>query len=287
MSSLLRMVKSVLPVPIKGRILKLRERLSASPEFGWTLKSGLKIKVANKSDWVIYNDIFVDGEYDPPILEALNSRAVDHELRVLDIGANVGFFTLRFIDLARHSAGGAPPFAVTLVEGSPSVAKDLRERLFGENGLSPCVNITHGLVGQRTGSGKIAKYDFHAMNTIVSGEEVSGDDVGFVDVETLLPPGEPVDLLKCDIEGAELMFLENYLSFLPRVRAAVFELHHKKCDTAKCMGLLRAGLHRPENAPRDRGLFRVPLPEALASSSHSAWLDTAGGLSADPAPNRQ
>ena len=38
-------------------------------------------------------------------------------------------------------------------------------------------------------------------------------------------------LLKCDIEGAELLFLENYEDLLGKVRNAVFELHHEQCDT--------------------------------------------------------
>ena len=45
-------------------------------------------------------------------------------------------------------------------------------------------------------------------------------------------------LLKCDIAGAELLFLENYEDLLGKVRNAVFELHHEQCDTNKCRKIL-------------------------------------------------
>ena len=52
-----------------------------------------------------------------------------------------------------------------------------------------------------------------------------------------------VDLLKCDIEGAEELFLRNYPELLRRMHRAVFEFHHAQCDVPHCRDLLaQAGL---------------------------------------------
>jgi hypothetical protein len=122
MSGLYSTAKKLIPRPVKRRLLKLRSQISEKEDFSWTVKSGLKIQVASKSDWVIYNDIFVDGEYDFTIKEALGLAVMDRNLTVLDLGANVGFFTLRFLDLLRQSDKKELGCRITLVEGSPAVA---------------------------------------------------------------------------------------------------------------------------------------------------------------------
>lgn len=248
--------RKTLPLPVKIKLHKLRGRLSPGPDFAWTLRSGLNVRVASKSDWVIYNDIFVDGEYDPAIRAALEAAPAGRGLNVLDIGANVGFFTLRLIDLMRQGGHGLPP-RVTLVEGSPSVVKELSARLLEENQLSESVRIEHGLVGERAGSATIAEHDFHAMNSIFLNRGDAGVKVDFVDLEKLLGDGEAIDLLKCDIEGAELTFLENYPDLLKRVRAAVFELHHERCDTEKCVRILRDAGFTDQRTLRETPWFSV------------------------------
>jgi hypothetical protein len=47
-----------------------------------------------------------------------------------------------------------------------------------------------------------------------------------------------IDLLKCDIEGAEQLFLETYPDLLQKTHAVVVELHSEHCDTARCRSLL-------------------------------------------------
>ena len=50
--------------------------------------------------------------------------------------------------------------------------------------------------------------------------------------------GLPV-LLKCDIEGSELQFVENYPGVLAKTRWVVMEMHHDLCDVPRCRQLLR------------------------------------------------
>src|SRR3954454_3125284 len=64
-----------------------------------TLRSGIRIQVRSHPDWVIYNEVIVNGEYDSVIHEVLNAHQPGTPFRVLDFGANVGYFTFRFADL--------------------------------------------------------------------------------------------------------------------------------------------------------------------------------------------
>jgi FkbM family methyltransferase len=245
--SLYQSAKKFVPLPLKKILLKIRAVRFLRYQLGWTVRSGIKIEVTNDSEWVIYNDIFVDGEYDLSIQQALLSER-RRPLNVIDLGANVGFFTLRYIDLLRRSGGD--PSRMVLVEGAPVVAAELRRRLFELNDGLTGIRVVEGLVGDRAGTAKIAQHNFHAMNSLFFSDTADSVVAAFVDLDTLIDADDEIDLLKCDIEGAELRFIENYPGLLGRTRAAVFELHHDRCDTERCRALLaEAGL-------RDQRLLR-------------------------------
>ena len=213
----------------------------------WTLQSGLVVNVKNYAEWVIYNDIFVDAEYDLPIHILLNSGLENQELNIIDLGANVGFFTLRLADLLLKTNPSAD-FNVTLVEGSPSIYNELVSRLKTQKVIAKHLNVVNGLVGKLSGKAKIVEQDFHVMNTVSFDNQSKGVYVNFIDLNSLFPEDVKIDLLKCDIEGSELIFLENYKDFLLRVKSAVFELHHDRCDTVRCREILRnAGLTNHKN----------------------------------------
>jgi FkbM family methyltransferase len=205
----------------------------------WQLRSGLKVKVASWAEWVTYNDIFVDGEYDVPIQHAIAHAASDAV--ILDVGANVGYFALRLSDLwIRNRPDGS--FRLIGVEGSPHVFPTLRERL-RQNPLDGKTHYHFGLAGKRSGQARISSSEFHVTNSIVTGDGAHGESVPFLDVSTLVAAGTPIALLKCDIEGAEQMFIENYPDLLRRTDSAVFEFQHDICDSDRCVGLLKeAGL---------------------------------------------
>lgn len=206
----------------------------------WKTASGVHLAVTGHPDWYLYNEIFVEGEYDAPIALALARLPSPAPLHVLDLGGNVGFFTLRLVDRLRR-AHPEQPFRVTLVEGSPRLFREAQRRVLEANGLGAHVRLVHGLVGEREGSARLQEEDFHPRNT-VSGTG-SGTRVDYVDLETLLPPDAPVDLLKCDIEGSEERFAESYGALLRRVRTAVVELHPDLCDAGRTLRLFAdAGL---------------------------------------------
>lgn len=205
------------------------------------LPSGVRVSVRDRSDWVVYTDVFVGGEYDGPIAAALEGRPEDRPLRVLDLGANVGFFTLRLFDRARER--GVPDGAVraTLVEGSPRTVRALRERVLDSGVPAASVSVVHGLVGRRSGTGHLTQNRSSGMSNVLSGRALAAP-VPFVDLDRVAGDG-PIDLVKCDVEGAEEMFAEAYGGLLGRTERAVFEFHPLLCDVGRCKRLIaEAGL---------------------------------------------
>jgi FkbM family methyltransferase len=209
-----------------------------------TLKSGLAVKVASKGEWWAYNEIFVNGEYDVPIQTALAASS-GKPFVVLDLGANVGYFTFRVLDLIRqqHLEHVLPD--ITTVEGSPETYGTLEERVRSQRLAPASVRTVHGLAGERTGSALMRESAVHVKSSIVDVPPGGGVNVAYVDVNELMREKVAIDLLKCDIEGAELIFIENYSDLLRKVRFAVFELHHTLCDTEKCLRMLESlGFHQ-------------------------------------------
>jgi FkbM family methyltransferase len=193
---------------------------------------------------MLYCGIFGDGEYDIPIRRAIERTRRSNELNVLDLGANVGFFALRLLDTVARECGRDARIAATLVEGSPSNAAELRRRL----GSVPRVDIVHGLAGRRDGRAHIFEHAFHAANSVnnpVMAREGKRTDVAYVDIAALTARMPRIDLLKCDIEGSELDFLESYPDVLARTDAVVLELHPGICDAGRCRQVLdAAGLRK-------------------------------------------
>ena len=250
----LREVVNRMPDPLRDTIRErywqaksslLYRHLYRVLDLEYTLPSGLLLKIGSKGEWWVYNEIFVGHGYDVPIHRALESRSAARPFTVLDLGANVGFFFLRVIDLMRQCELRNLSWDITLVEGSPAVHRELQERLRLQGLLGKGLRVVNGLVGQRSGSGAIRESAIHVKNTILHTRPGNSVKVDFVDLARLMEERPTVDLLKCDIEGAEQMFIENYGDLLGRVKHAVFEFHHEQCDTGKCTRLLeQAGFSR-------------------------------------------
>jgi FkbM family methyltransferase len=222
---------------VKSRILyqSLYSRLNLEH----TLNSGLTVKVASKGEWWAYNEIFVNGEYDVPILAALGASS-GQPFVVLDLGANVGYFAFRVLDLMRQQRLDHILPDITMIEGGPETFEKLEERVRSQQLAAANVRMFNGLVGQRTGSALIRESAVHVKSSIIDVVAGGGVTVEFADLNTLMKDKVEIDLLKCDIEGAELMFIENYGDLLRKVRYAVFELHHHQCDTEKCLSMLES-----------------------------------------------
>lgn len=218
---------------------RLRRFIWSLPNLRRELRSGTRIVVANPSDWMLYNDIFVDGEYDAAIDLTLDLARRDgvETLTVVDLGANVGFFTLR---AAERIAASARRARFVLAEASRDTAAELDRRLAEQPHLADAVTLLRGLVGRRQGSGTIFVSPLHAESSVVRRPGVTRQDVDYIDLEAALAGAERIDLLKCDIEGSELEFLASYPELLRRTHVCVIEVHPELCDPRRCLDLLAA-----------------------------------------------
>jgi FkbM family methyltransferase len=196
----------------------------------YTLSSGINVHLRDSSDWYIYNEIFVDGDYDEGIKLAAEKPG---QLNILDLGANVGMFALRAAHLLHER-----DYRMICVEGNPRTAERLEQNVLS-NRLGN-VSPLNALVGEKGGVGHISNFDFSGHNTALTGR---GKRVRYLDLSTL--PFEDIDLLKCDIEGSEEAFTRNFPDVLSRARVAIFELHEAIIDSALVQSrLLNAGLTR-------------------------------------------
>jgi FkbM family methyltransferase len=220
-------LKSLLPSPF---VRDVQASLFKRLDLAHVLESDIRVEVLSRTDWGLYNDIFVDGEYDEAIKAMLRRTEVGQRILVIDAGANVGFFNLRLFQLL--SAAGCPATSVHVVAVEPSRAnvRELRRRLSMQGRWADCVTILPGLVGEKR-SGEAVLFESHnyGMNTLIGKMRYRGAKrtaATYVDLDRDVPSSEPIHLLKCDIEGAEFPFVENYAGLMGRVEVAIFEIHH-------------------------------------------------------------
>ena len=129
----------------------------------WQLPSGLHARVESLSDWVVYNEIFVDRVYDTAIEQALGGVPPDRPLRVLDLGAHVGYFSLRVADLVRLRPGARA--AIVMVEAHP----DTFEALTARWRVQPLddrteARLVRGVAGVREGRARVVAEAFTAAS---------------------------------------------------------------------------------------------------------------------------
>lgn len=232
---LIRLSRRLLPASLRLRVRALQFQWL---DLRWTLPSRVSVRIANYPEWVVYNEIFASGEYDAAISRALDSAPDATSLHIVDLGANVGFFTLRVVDWLRQRRTERTGFKITAVEGDRRLIEEFCSRVMVENALSEYVRLVHGLIGERAGTAMLYGPDAHTENSLFRWTARSKVQADYVDLSSLFASEPQIDLLKCDIEGAELLFIQNYPDLLRKVRVAVLELHDDLCDTQQCRRLL-------------------------------------------------
>ncbi|MDT8913018.1 FkbM family methyltransferase [Amycolatopsis sp. PS_44_ISF1] len=183
----------------------------------------------------LYHEIFTHDDYLRD-LPALRPDAV-----VVDAGANLGLFALRI-------ARDCPDARLVAVEPVPSTCALLRVNTAA---LAPgSVRVVEAALGDRPGRTTLTAYRYLPANSTAHPREKPADWVAAMretqpDAETademlrtdlveaevvtlsgILPPGDRIDLVKIDVEGAELEVLRGVDDRdWPRIDALVIEVH--------------------------------------------------------------
>lgn len=188
----------------------------------WTLRSGIQIAIYSQSDWIIFQDIFTDCDYDPAI-ELLKPKAVGGSrtpINVLDLGANSGFFALRCADRLLGFRNDVE-FNICSIEASPKNFSVLSRNLAMQTNTTGKFRCELGAAGTREGTALIAEEEYGCATRV----STHGCRVQYLDLDQLTETWPRVDLIKCDIEGCEVQFLENYPSLLNKTNSIVIEFH--------------------------------------------------------------
>ena len=207
----------------------LWRKLSDGMQLQYRLPSGIRAHIASYSDWCIYNDIFVAGEYDKAIEAALDKAKPGQTFRVVDLGANVGFFTMRVLDLIARRQMRFGHIDCLLVEASPRLRPSLGRHLDRLDQKEVTTKIVTGLIGLKTGEAQLALKASECMNQVVEKPAATSCLVSYYNLEDTLDKTAEISLLKCDIEGSERDFLESYPQLLRNTQVAVFEFHDPMC----------------------------------------------------------
>lgn len=234
-----------------------------------SLPTGINICIESLADWAIYNDIFVSIEYDIAIRRALND--CNGCCRVLDLGANVGLFAKRLLHI-RRSEFPDTRLELVCIEGMPSTHRLLIKN-FPKLDSKESARLLHGLAGERSGSAKIKPNAFHAMTSLAKGGN-QGVDVGFLDLDQITKAWDKIDLIKCDIEGAEDNVLKNYPYVFTRNNSAIFEFHLDRVDRNDCRRrLFAAGLENAGKPVHENNYISVEffLRKASISNAHHSF----------------
>jgi FkbM family methyltransferase len=196
-----------LPIPLPGRRAIVRVRLKGQPHpFHLRLCS---------TDWLVLEEIFFNGEY-----RVVKQILFDAKC-IIDLGANVGF-SLRYWQ--------------TLFPGVQMIAMEpeakncsLCEENVAAAGLSSRVTLLQAGVGATRKRSRLVdvghgEWAYQTENTAVDagpGIEV----LPMSEVIALYAKGGNIDLLKCDIEGAEKEVFENCGEWIGAINNMVIELH--------------------------------------------------------------
>jgi FkbM family methyltransferase len=208
------------------------------------LRSGLHARIRNRADWEMYNEVLVNSEYDAPIDYALDTFEGNRPFVVLDLGGNVGYFALRCADEC-IMRGVGERLSLIVVEGAPLMFRELQNRLSAQPIMRDKARLLYGLVGCKGGEAFITDSHLHYSNLVCEEPRSGSSRVAFIDLDKELASFGTIDLIKCDIEGSEFDFIDNYENLLKNTRAAVFELHRFGRDLQDARDkLLQYGFNR-------------------------------------------
>ena len=203
-----------------------------------TTDCGTRLKINSFMDHLVFKEIFLDKIYDEFILRTLKKNSKKNEpRRIFDIGANIGFFTVRCCEIW-NQLGTNAGLDFVIYEPSENCMGILKENLKAFDQKNFSFDIRNKLVGKKNGWGWFLEDKDHHLGQCVSPKiEKKGHrysrKIGYHDLSQDLELSK-IDLLKCDIEGSEVEFLRNFSSSLNGVHSIIIEAHGQKAKDYAC-----------------------------------------------------
>jgi FkbM family methyltransferase len=148
------------------------------------------------------------GEREPGTLSVFQ-RLVPRDAIVIDVGAYLGVYALLGARLA--GAGGR----VVALEVDPRTVPFLRRNVV-ENGLTTRVRVLEAAAADYTGTGRFFLNDGDASGSSLFVQRGPARDVSIVRLDDVLADLPRVDVMKIDVEGAELRVLRGATDVIAR-----------------------------------------------------------------------
>ena len=181
---------------------------------------GLALSIRDKGEWWGVREIFIERVYTPFFEPLKDVRGW------VDVGCNVGYFSLALEDHLRRLSGGTiESTSALLIDANDDCLRSVNDSL-QRNRLSHW-QTRHGLIGPAGETVRFNQFRFSIHSKIAgnqAGEKVLRYPTS--SLEDLLEgfPG-PLDLIKIDIEGAEADLLKQEPEVLKRFRYGICEWH--------------------------------------------------------------
>jgi FkbM family methyltransferase len=173
------------------------------------------------SDTAVSRSIFLTGRWEPEIEIGILSR-IRPDSVFLDVGANIGWFTLLVGDfIARANVGGQ----VIAIEANPSLVPYLSASVV-DSGLINFVSIKPYAVSSNNGvvqmsassTGNIGGF---GVSKFLLNKSSTRNIIPTVTLDDLLVDLNRLDLVKMDIEGAEPLAIEGAVNLFNRLKPDV------------------------------------------------------------------
>lgn len=213
----------------------LREAILKSPEAAFTLynsamshlagvwvrrptRFGRQINVC-LSDLGVSKTILLTGDWEAHVGREILSRLTPGSV-FLDVGANIGWFTLLAADHLQKIGGGE----VIAVEANPKVATYLASSVVA-SGLEGIVRILPYAVSERLDTVSMSTSQEGNVGGLSIGRMEAGSKtsaiVPSIPLDVLLGNLERLDVIKMDIEGAEPRAIAGFEKTLRRLNPAI------------------------------------------------------------------
>ena len=184
----------------------------------WVGVSGLADRVwlrRRSSDFMVFQEIFESGEYRPILRWNLPTNAT-----IVDLGGNVGLASAYFGSVLAASR-------IVVVEpdhGNCQTIGRTCEKMIADGRLK----VVEAFAAARDGSSGIDRNARSWAFKMAAGKaDDAGEKIACVSVPTLMRDCgiETIDLLKCDIEGAEAELFADCKAWIDKVGHLVVETH--------------------------------------------------------------
>jgi FkbM family methyltransferase len=210
------MIKLLLSISFfrKKLLFKLKHKYFHELGYSIPVQSGYWAHLLEKDSYDSFSEIFIQQEY----LKFIPKEPIS---RILDIGAHYGYFSLWL-----QSIRPEIKLRSLLVEPSPRCTRSLKN-LINQKKLGGTFSYLQGAIGlpntEMTPFYDRAHMAGSRSSSLNSEKAIQVKNITEKDLMENLPP--PYDLIKCDIEGSEWEFLNNYESLIKKSKYLLLEWH--------------------------------------------------------------